>query len=94
MGDDARKRGWATRRKKYGPKGHAGAYLRDRTSCGQCARLARMEQIIVRLYEDGVLTEGQAAKATGLHRVELRKKADEVASWREINISPWIEPPK
>lgn len=33
---------------------------------------------IAKLYADGVLSEGQAARATGLDRVALRKMADEL----------------
>ncbi|HEY6021203.1 MAG TPA: hypothetical protein VIY48_15245 [Candidatus Paceibacterota bacterium] len=46
-----------------------------RTACGDCKR---MTDLIVRLHVDGVLSEGQAAKATGLDRVALRIRADNV----------------
>lgn len=73
---EVRHRAWKTRRVKYGPRGHCGVYSRNpRTACGDCKR---MTDLIVRLHVDGVLSEGQAAKATGLDRVALRIRADNV----------------
>lgn len=43
---------------------------------GECQDL---QNTIIRLHVEGVLSEGQAAKATGLDRVEIRKRADEMA---------------
>lgn len=71
---EKRKRAWATRREKYGDHGHNGTYNR---SSGQCSDCERMRGWLVRLHVEGVLTEGQAAKATGLHRIELRRAADD-----------------
>lgn len=70
---DVRKRAWETRRKKYGPRGHSGNYSRMQDQ----GALKRMTALIVRLHVEGILSEGQAASATGLHRIELRKRADE-----------------
>jgi hypothetical protein len=70
---DVRRRAWQTRRDKYGPQGHDGSYRRP---CGHCESAIAM---IVRLYREGALSEGQAARATGLDRVELRRRASERA---------------
>ena len=71
---ETRRRAWETRRQKYGPSGHAGVYDR-----GPCTRCRGMREFIARLSAEGTITEGQAAKATGLDRVSIRKLADE---WR------------
>lgn len=72
MQSDARKRGWETRRKKYGGTGHArGAYGHGGD------HVVSMQALLIRLHEEGVLSEGQVAKATGLHRVTVRKMADD-----------------
>lgn len=71
-----RAKAWKTRREKYGPRGHNGSYARPARPCADCDR---MRVLIVRLHVEGVLSEGQAARATGLHRIDLRKLADEMA---------------
>ena len=71
---DARRRAWKTRREKYGPHGHNGYALAGR--CGACRR---MRDLIVKLHVEGVLSEGQAARAIGEGRVALRIAADEYA---------------
>lgn len=72
MSNDARAKAWKTRREKYGERGHSGTY-----SCGGgCEHCQRMARAIVRLHNEGVLTEGQAAKITGMDRVSLRRIAD------------------
>lgn len=72
----ARSKAWATRREKYGPSGHGGYYCaRNSVRCSDCKARA----MIVKLYADGTLSEGQASKATGLDRVALRKEAEK---WR------------
>src|SRR3546814_3317528 len=73
--NETRRKAWETRRAKYGPRGNNGSYARPAT--GQCARCAAMEALIIRLHVEGALSEGQAAKATGLHRIRVRKLADE-----------------
>ena len=75
---EVRKRAWETRREKYGQRGHRGSYSRPAT--GSCLSCERMTAMIVRLYAEGCASEGQAAKATGLHRIELRRRADEFAN--------------
>jgi hypothetical protein len=72
---DIRLRAWETRRKKYGQHGHSGSYSRNPGPCPDCAR---MRQWLVRLHVEGVLSEGQAAKATGLSRIDLRAAADDL----------------
>ncbi len=69
---DARKRGWETRRQKYGSTGHArGAYGHGGD------HVVSMQALLIRLHEEGVLSEGQVSKATGLHRITVRKMADD-----------------
>lgn len=70
---EVRARAWQTRRTKYGPKGHNSSFTRSAVPCARCRS---MEALIVRLHNEGILTEGQAAKATGLYRIELRALAD------------------
>jgi hypothetical protein len=77
--DECRRQAWETRRAKYGPRGHGSSYSRTQGACASCQR---MTALIVRLHVEGILSEGQAAKATGLHRIELRKQADEYQGWR------------
>ena len=72
MNTDARKRGWDTRRQKYGSTGHArGAYGHGGD------HVVSMQDLLIRLHEEGVLSEGQVAKATGLHRITVRNMADD-----------------
>lgn len=74
---NARAKAWATRRQRYGAAGHSGPYLRyDAPN----VYYERMLAVIVRLYAEGLLGEGQAAKATGRDRVWLRKARDEFNS--------------
>ncbi|RVP13103.1 hypothetical protein CN085_19520 [Sinorhizobium meliloti] len=72
---ERRKRAWETRREKYGDHGHNGSYSRNPGPCSDCER---MRAYLVRLHVEGVLSEGQAAKATGLYRIDLRKAADDL----------------
>lgn len=67
-----RRRAWATRREKYGARGHGGAYTRGPSAAGVGAL-----RMVIRLHAEGVLSEGQVASATGLDRVEIRRLADE-----------------
>lgn len=71
---DIRRRAWATRREKYGHLGHNGSYTREPGPCSACDR---MRAVLVRLHVEGILSEGQVAKATGMYRVDIRKAADE-----------------
>ena len=68
-----RKTAWETRRQKYGARGHASNYSRPRTGPCNCAAYL----MIVRLYHEGVLSEGQAARALNIDRVTLRMEADD-----------------
>lgn len=74
---EIRKRAWATRREKYGHLGHNGSYTREPGPCSACDR---MRAVLVRLHVEGILSEGQVAKATGMYRVDVRKAADEYAN--------------
>lgn len=79
---ERRKQAWETRRKKYGERGHNGSYNRDRHDCPDCARMrkfcARMRKFLARLHVEGTLSEGQAAKAAGITRVEIRILSDDL----------------
>lgn len=66
----ARKQAWATRRANYGPQGHRG--YTPRQSNGGALLL------VLQLHAEGVLSEGQVAQATGLDRVEIRRRREAV----------------
>jgi hypothetical protein len=68
---EARQKAWETRRAKYGPSGHSGAYRRF-TACPSCRGAVAL---IIRLHNEGALSEGQVARALGLHRIEVRRLA-------------------
>lgn len=74
---DVRKRAWKTRREKYGERGHGGAYCHPQPiyMARWNERLRSMEAALIRLYREGVLSEGQVSKATGLDRVSCRDLA-------------------
>lgn len=74
---DVRRRAWKTRREKYGPRGHAGycPQLRPVYSAPWHARMRSMEAMLIKLYRQGVLSEGQVSKATGLDRISCRDLA-------------------
>ncbi len=65
---EIRRRAWATRRAKYGKAGHSGTYARGNH--------AGLLNLVVRLHVEGVLSEGQVARASGLDRVQIRTMAD------------------
>lgn len=69
---EVRRRAWETRRRLYGPRGHSGSYSRAMFR----ADVNGMLTLIVRLHREGALSEGQAAKATGLSRATIRALAD------------------
>lgn len=79
----ARARAWETRRRKYGAHGHSGigkAYSRHSADKAALVdRIQRLESHVVKWLASGDISEGQAAKATGLHRIELRRRVDEMA---------------
>jgi hypothetical protein len=74
---DVRKRSWKTRRSKYGQRGHSGAYCSPRViyTASWSARLRSMTELLIKLYRQGVLSEGQVSKATGIDRVSCRDLA-------------------
>lgn len=41
-------------------------------------RVKRMEDALIKLYDEAVLSEGQVTKITGLGRIECRRRADEM----------------
>jgi hypothetical protein len=78
---DVRKRAWKTRRAKYGEPGHAGPYGYHRPTYPMRwnERLQTMQDALIKLYREGVLSEGQVSKATGIDRVSCRQLAIEQA---------------
>lgn len=73
MVNEVRAKAWETRREKYGPRGHNSSYVRS-----GCSRCMKMEDLLIRLHVTGELSEGQVAKATDLHRIEIRRRADDI----------------
>jgi hypothetical protein len=74
---EVRKTSWKTRRDKYGQRGHSGAYSHPRPiyTASWNSRLRTMTDALIELYREGVLSEGQVSKATGLDRVSCRELA-------------------
>lgn len=64
-----RARAWETRRARYGQQGHAGSYSRNTAERGALV-------LVIRLLNEGVLSEGQVCRATQLDRVTVRAMAD------------------
>ena len=73
MGELARHKAWATRRAKYGPRGHGGSYTRWSVEPVGLRALG----LVVRLHREELLSEGQCCKALDLDRVAFRKLVDE-----------------
>lgn len=72
---EARMKAWATRRHRYGPRGHAGSYSRGFALGSVLAR--RAIALVVKLHREEVLSEGQCCKALDLDRVQFRVMCDE-----------------
>lgn len=71
---EVRKRAWKTRRNKYGPHGHSGGYntySRPMSAVGQ-----RALALVIRLHEEGALSEGQCSKALNIDRIRFRALCD------------------
>lgn len=68
----ARLKAWKTRRERYGSRGHSGSYRRPPNNTGAL-------MLVIDLMNEGVLSEGQVAAATGIDRVEIRRLADSQA---------------
>lgn len=76
MTHESRSKAWYTRRVKYGPKGHSkGAYSQPYM---KLERLAL--KMIVKLHNDGVLSEGQCAKGLEMDRIHFRAMCDFMGS--------------
>lgn len=60
---------WKTRRERYGPTGTRLPYGRPK------ANREQMLALIIRLHNEGILSEGQVCKVTELDRVEIRRLA-------------------
>lgn len=76
---DIRKRAWKTRREKFGDKGHAGYYSTYSGGRLDREKFLSMQGALIRLWREGVLSEGQVSKAIGLDRVSCRQLASEQA---------------
>lgn len=81
MGDDreerrdtARLTAWATRRERYGQRGHAGTYWRGGREPYYRRPLARLVAFV---WGGGVLSEGQIAKVLQTDIVSVRELRDE-----------------
>jgi hypothetical protein len=83
---EVRRRAWATRREKYGVKGHSGAYYRPTDSS-----VEPMRRLIAKLTNEGIISEGQGSKVTGLYRIQYRdlciKVRDEEEQARSLKIA-------
>lgn len=78
---DARRKAWETRRAKYGASGHAGSYRMS--SIVEVDPIGkRALAFVLRLYEQGELSEGQCCKALQLDRVSFREMVDDAAEGR------------
>jgi hypothetical protein len=74
MSSEARQRAWMTRREKYGQRGHS------KTAYGWRQRGPVSKEdlgVIVGKLSRNELSEGQASRASGLSRIELRRLVDE-----------------
>jgi hypothetical protein len=71
----ARARAWKTRKEKYGPRGHSGAYTRW-PPLGE-SLLRRALRLIAQLHVEGAVSEGQCCKALNVGRIEWRSLVDE-----------------
>jgi hypothetical protein len=76
---EARRKAWETRRRRYGPAGHAGVhvtYQRRRTLVDPLGR--RALALVVKLHLEEVLSEGQCCKALDMDRLDFRRIVDEL----------------
>lgn len=85
---ETRRKAWETRRERYGESGHGSAYARwSHSPVGQ-----RAIALVIRLHNEGTLSEGQCCQALSLERVEFRKLVDDGAhdasALRQSNVSP------
>lgn len=71
----ARQKAWVTRRERYGARGHDSTYSRPSHAIER-----RALRLVLRLHEDGTLSEGQCCKALDIDRVEFRALADAALS--------------
>lgn len=71
---DVRARAWATRRAKYGQRGHSGSYRRGDYRVDLTG--ARALGLVIRLHQEGTLSEGQCCKALNMDRVDFRHMVD------------------
>ena len=70
----SRQRAWETRYRKYGERGHNGSYSR---SPGATVNRCGMLDLLIDLHLSNIVGEGQLSKATGLHRIDVRRLVDE-----------------
>ena len=74
MTSDARALAWATRREKYGTRGHSGSYRRGAYRVDLTG--ARALGLVIRLHREGTLSEGQCCTALNMDRIDFRHMVD------------------
>jgi len=75
---EARRRGWQTRRAKYGQSGHDSTYSRSTVDLSTAVRdRIRLARLAAVLHGDGVLTEAQIARIIDVDLVRIRSIVDE-----------------
>ena len=74
----ARRQGWETRRKKYGPRGHNSSYSRSPVDLSEAvASDMRLARLVAYCLADGVMTEGQVARVIEVDRLGVRHLRDD-----------------
>ena len=74
----ARRAGWETRRKKYGPRGHNSSYTRPPINLSEAVRSdVQLARMIAYCLADGLLSEGQVAKIIEMDRLKIRRLRDD-----------------
>lgn len=66
---EVRQRAWATRRQKYGERGHAGSY--SRATCAPDAEC--LSRLVAVLQDANILSEGQISNIAEIDRVAVRE---------------------
>lgn len=73
----SRAKAWATRRLRYGPRGHASSYHRGTTDSDAVLQRRRLCRLIAVVHAHDLMTEGQIAKAIDACRTEVRELEDD-----------------
>lgn len=72
-----RERAWATRRRRYGDRGHRGSYWRGTVSTDPLRQRRQLSRITFYCWSTGLLSEGQIARILAADRVEVRGLCDD-----------------